>query len=528
MEEPMSGVLHRRTRAVTAGGLVALAALMALNGLSNTPAYGQTRTATATRGAGATRASPATEPSAMLSETVHTLEMRMGHSRVIESPWPVKRISISDPKVVDVQALSPSRVELMAKGLGSTDVLLWSEEEDVWHARVEVEADLDRLQNQLKRLFPGTSLAVTQSGDLILISGSLGQPAQAQQLERYLKATGVKYLDMTRVAGVQQVHLKVRIAEVSRSALRVLSSDFAFSDFTASFAVNNGGSGTFTPATPIGNLDRTLPVSTTVFGSGSLGATTFEYFLQAMEQNHYLRMLAEPNLVALSGQKASFLSGGEIPIPIQQLSGNNTSVSIEYRQFGVQLNFTPTVLGDGRIQLHVLPEVSELTDVGAIQILGTRIPALLTRRAETTLELSSGQTFAMGGLLSHSTDANVSKVPVLGDLPVLGTLFRSVRYQQNDTELVVLVTASLVEPLSTSVGRLPVPGVLHRQPNAWELYIDGRIEGRGAPRIAPAQQEQLKRMQLDQLKGPGGWASYEAQAASHGAAKSEKNEKSEK
>src|SRR6185503_13142243 len=205
------------------------------------------------------------------------------------------------------------------------------------------------------------------------------------------------------------------------------------------------------------------------------------FFVQALAENQYLRILAEPSLVAMSGEEASFLAGGEFPIPVVQ-GVNATSITVTYKEFGVRLRFRPTVLGDGAIRLHVAPEVSELTNAGSVTLQGFNIPGLLTRRAETTLELNSGQTFGMAGLISQSTQARTSRVPHIGDLPVLGALFRSVRYQSGDTELVLLVTASLVEPLSVA-NMPPTPGITHSDPNDWELYAMGKIEGKAPARL---------------------------------------------
>ncbi|GAG01123.1 unnamed protein product, partial [marine sediment metagenome] len=220
-----------------------------------------------------------------------------------------------------------------------------------------------------------------------------------------------------------------------------------------------------------------------------------------------LKLLANPTLVALSGEKASFLAGGEFPIPIPQNSGSGaTSITIEYREYGVRLTFKPIVLGDGTIRLYVAPEVSELTDVGGVSISGFTVPALLTRKFETTLELSSGQTFAMAGLIKESISATKSRIPGIGDLPVLGPLFRSVRYTKGETELVVFVTASLVEPLSLAQVS-PLPGFLHAEPNDWEFYLEGRIESEEPAKIHPDDIERLKQMGLDKLLGPGAWDS---------------------
>ena len=221
-----------------------------------------------------------------------------------------------------------------------------------------------------------------------------------------------------------------------------------------------------------------------------------------------MRILANPTLVALSGEKASFLAGGEFPIPIVQSGsgGGGNSISVDYREYGVRVTFQPVVLGDGTIRLFVAPEVSDLTTVGAVDIEGFSIPALIIRKAETTLELKSGQTFAMAGLIKNKNEAINARIPGLGDLPILGPLFRSVRYQKNETELVVLVTASLVEPLALAQDG-PVPGFMHNEPDDWELYIDGKIDGK-EPKLDPKSAELLRNMGIDKLKGPGAWESY--------------------
>ena len=192
--------------------------------------------------------------------------------------------------------------------------------------------------------------------------------------------------------------------------------------------------------------------------------------------------------------------------------GGGTTISIEYREYGVRLTFQPFVLGDGSIRLHVAPEVSELTDVGGVSISGFTVPALLTRRFETTLELNSGQTFAMAGLIKENISAVRSRIPGLGDIPILGPLFRSVRYTKGETELVVFVTASLVEPMSLAQIS-PLPGFLYAEPNDWEFYIDGRIEGKEPVKIHPADAERLKQMGLDKLIGPGAWQFHGQQNA---------------
>ena len=440
-----------------------------------------------------------------------------GESRLVKAPWPVKRLSVNNPAIADVDVVSPDQVQLIALTPGVTDLIMWSATNQVWRARVDVETDMTKLRQQLEKLFPSAQLQVAQVGDVVAVSGRFARAEDAAYLRTYLEQSGVKHMDMTRVAGSQQVQLKVRVAEVSRTALRSLSSDFAFTDGLRGVAVNNAASGTYTPGdVPAAPGDpvftRTLPGGTTIFGTGTIQGNLFEYFIQALAENQYLRLLSEPTLVAYSGQEATFLVGGEVPIPTSEFGEGSTSISIEYREYGIRLRFRPTVTGEGGIKLGLEPEVSELTDVGAIEIQGIRIPALLTRRVSTTLELDSGQTFAMAGLLNQSINARSSRIPFLGELPVLGTLFRSTRYSSAETELVILVTASLVEPQNSPIDALPVPGATHNAPSPWEFYALGRIQGQPS-KLAPAHRERLKELGLNDLRGPGAWASHDSSQA---------------
>ncbi len=254
---------------------------------------------------------------------------------------------------------------------------------------------------------------------------------------------------------------------------------------------------------------QTVNVSPLVSVLAGFPNSDLEFFVQALAENQYLRILAEPNLVALSGEEASFLAGGEFPIPIVQgtTTGGGTTITVEYKEFGVNLRFQPTVLGDDRIRLNVAPEVSDLSDVGAVEIQGFRIPAILTRRSETTLELDSGQTFAMAGLLNYSVSARKSRVPLFGDLPIIGQLFRSTSYQSGESELIILVTAKLVEPL-TGAENVPLPGHKDAEPNNWEYFVGGLLEGHHKKVGETADTEAPPPESLGELKGPGGWANH--------------------
>jgi pilus assembly protein CpaC len=455
------------------------------------------------------------------------LEVYVGRSKTLHSAWPTKQVAVSDPSIADVQVVSPNDVLVVGKAIGSTELTLWGENDQRWHAQVLVTADLQGLTSELSSIFPGSQLKLTQVGEVTAISGVLRRAEHAVQLHDLLDTAALKYVDMTSLAGVQQVMIQVRVAEASRTAIRALGVNFFHTDsgFFGASQIGPSGSGAINPVNigvPKGtaagpNLPFTfidnLRVSPGVTLFAGIPDADFQIFLQALAENQYLRILAEPNLVALSGEEASFLAGGEFPIPIVQGgTADSTAITIEYREFGVRLNFRPTVLGDGSIHLLVAPEVSELSDVGAVQIQGFRIPSIVTRRAETTVQLNSGQTFAMAGLLDQSTTARSSQIPGLGALPVLGPLFRSVRYERNETELVVLVTATLVEPLSL-VGAQPVPGDLHVPPTDWELFYKGKLEGEARTVDPHFYASSIDHAGLTRLKGPGAWVSYSDPAA---------------
>lgn len=450
------------------------------------------------------------------------IKVGVGRGQPFQSPWRVEGVSLIDPAVADVEVLSPELLVITGRGVGVTDLLLWNAEGEIEQVTIVVEADPSAISKELQQFFPDSRLDVAQSGRVTVLSGTLARAEQALQLQSFLEARGVEYVDMTSVAGVQQVQVQVRMAEVSRTGLRALGVNGfgAGENGFAGSTIGSDGGGAINPVSvgppagaPVGSdlpfeFSRAVEVSpaVTLFG-GSL-SNDFMIFVQALAENQYLRILAEPNLVALSGQEASFLAGGEFPIPVVQGgTGVGNSVTIEYKEFGVGLKFRPTVLGDGRIRLQVASEVSELSDVGALEISGFRIPSVVTRRADTTLELSSGETFAMAGLLSESSSAVSSKIPGLGSLPILGSLFRSVRYKRGETELLLLVTASLVEPLSGDV-LAPLPGTTHVVPSDWELYALGRIEGAAPARISADTQHWLEDSGLDRLRGPGAWINY--------------------
>jgi pilus assembly protein CpaC len=449
------------------------------------------------------------------------LQLVVGRSQSFEVPWPALGASLTDPEVADVQVLSPRLLVFSGKSPGTTDAYVWGEQGEAQAILIQVEADLTRLQGDLGSLLPGARLEVSQTGKALVVRGTLARAEQAERLQAYMQALGLEYVDLTSLPGVQQVQVKVRLAEVSRTSIRNLGVN-GFRTGSDFFLGSNIGGITPTSIAPAagapgsGNTPMVFTRETVVGPAVTLFAgfpgSDLELFFQALAENQFLRVLSEPNLVALSGEEASFLAGGEFPIPAVQSGGAGAglgnAITIEFKEFGVGLRFRPVVLGDGALRLQFSSEVSELSDVGGIQISGFQIPSVVTRRTSTTLEMKSGQTFAVAGLLSENTNAQAARIPFLGNVPVLGALFRSVRYRAGETELLVLVTASLVEPLS-QVEFPPLPGTEREAPDEWQLYAEGRLEGGLRWPVPGAVGPWVERSGLAQLEGPGAWADHD-------------------
>ena len=424
-----------------------------------------------------------------------SLEVRKG--RVIRLPRPASTVFVADPEIADVQAQSASIVYLFGRRTGVTSLFAVDENDQLLlRTAVTVQHNLSGLRQGILQLLPGNEVTVTTVDNSIVLAGVVDTPTQSQELrelaQRYL-GEDESLLYRVRVAAPTQVHLRVRVAEVSRDVLKEFGINweaiFQNSDFTFGFvtgrAVTDG----------LGNFLR-APRADTGFGSFESGDDIVNTAIDALAEEGLVNILAEPNLTALSGETASFLAGGEFPIPVDQ---DDNGISIEFKEFGISLAFTPTVLSANRISLRVRPEVSDLSDKGAITIDGLTIPALATRRAETTVELGSGQSFAIGGLLSNDIENRIRKTPGLGDVPVLGTLFRSTRFQSNETELVILVTPYLVRP--ADAPQMATPGDGYRPPSDLERILLGRLH---SARLHPGRDGPLG-PQGQRLVGPVGF-----------------------
>ncbi len=440
--------------------------------------------------------------------------LSVGEGEVVSLPRSVADVWTSNPDVADVNVTSPRQLGVFGKGEGEATVIATAADGSVvWGAHVRVSQNISSVDQMLRAAMPESNISVTHVGQLAVLNGTVASPAESAQVEMLVKSILNPGVDVTapgavlkvltvnrlKAATPLQVMLQVRIAEVSRSLARDIGVNLASADMTGGFkfAVGQGRTITpkFTPGGPIGTgtqaaegLNAVIPnsIGTSLFGAGKVLGIDVLGALDLAENDGRVHTLAEPNLVALSGETASFLAGGEFPIP----SSNGISgTAIEFKQYGVSLAFTPYVLEGGRISMRVRPEVSELSDEGSIQINGFRVPSLTTRRVETTVELGSGQSFMIGGLLRNSSNNSIEKAPILGSLPIIGALFRSTSYRKGETELVIVVTPYLVKPVNASQIALPTDGF--RSSTTAERVMLGTSEynkpvPRPGPTMAPA------------------------------------------
>lgn len=365
------------------------------------------------------------------SSADRTVTVSLGMSALFTYDGAVQRFSLGDAAVADANAVSPSELLITGKKLGSTSLLVWSAGRVSIYS-VEVTADAPALQRYLRTLFPAAEIAVSASGNTVTLSGPVPSTSISRQALDIAKGTGATIIDRLRAPPAKQVLLQVRFAEVNRRAAREMASQLATRNPDQ---VGRGKTDVEIESVSDGLLRLFL-----------LGANgDFEAIIKILKSRGDFRSLAEPNLLTLPGHEASFLAGGEFPFPMLQGGGNVGTVTIMFKEFGVRLKFTPTITEAGTIRLHVAPEVSSLDFANGLVIAGYQIPSILTRRAETDVELREGQHLAIAGLMDNQLLKNVTKIPLLGDIPILGAFFRSTDAQQNRTELLVVVTPRLVE-----------------------------------------------------------------------------------
>jgi pilus assembly protein CpaC len=423
-------------------------------------------------------------PAEVIGGTIQTLQVEVSKGSLIRLERPAGTAFIADPAIADIQVKSARLIYVFGKKSGETTLYAVDENEQMLaNVRIVVTHNLSRLRNSLRGALPDGGVSVDSVEGTVVMSGSVNSPVEAEDARRlaasYLPADQ-EVLNRVRVEGSNQINLRVRFAEVSRQVVKQLGFnwDAVFNSGNFLFGIAQGtavtnGAGQFLARNPAALSSGAQGNVNNLFGSYSSNNFNTNALIDALEAEGLVTVLAEPNLTALTGEPASFLAGGEFPIPISQDSGGGgNAITVQFKQFGVSLAFVPTILNDKRISLRVRPEVSQLSTEGAVSFNNIQIPALTTRRAETTVELGSGQSFAVAGLLQNSTTHDISRFPGLGDLPILGTLFRSDRFRRNETELVIIVTPYLVKPVSTA-NRLQAPTDGYVPPNDQDRVING-------------------------------------------------------
>lgn len=425
------------------------------------------------------------------SET--TLDIPMNRAIVVESDVPFAELSIANPGIADISSLSDRTIYVLGKSPGLTTLtLLDATGRLITNVNVKVAADVTEFKERLRQILPGEKIEVRTANDGIVLSGVVSSSARLQRAldlaERYAPE---RVSNLMSVGGVQQVMLKVRFAEMQRSVSKSLSSSLGFngSIFGGDTGLN-GGIGTLNNQPALSNsLSGNIPLANDntgaiLFGFNA-GSVQVGLLIEALEQKGVVRTLAEPNLSALSGQEAKFLAGGEFPIPVAQRDG---LFSVEYKPFGIELNFVPRVVDKGVINLELMAAVSAIDPSQGAIINDLTVPAFSRRETSTTVEMRDGESFAIAGLIQDEFLDNAAQMPWLGDVPVLGALFRSAEYERKQTELVIIITAHLVSPTLGEALALPTDRIT--PPSESDLFLFGRMSkdaqgsDRGAQEVA--------------------------------------------
>lgn len=403
------------------------------------------------------------------------LNVPMNRAVVLESEVPFSELSIANPGIADISTLSDKSIYVLGKTPGRTTMTLLSAEGKlIANVEVHVTPDIAEFKERLQQILPGEKIEVRTANDGIVMSGMVSSTAKLDRaLDLANRYAPDRVSNLMTVGGTQQVMLKVRFAEMQRSVAKNLSSSIAMgakqgdlnaASRTGTF-LNDDPETDFTDIRKDANSALTIGVAT--------GSLQFSVLLEALETKGVVRTLAEPNLTALSGQEAKFLAGGEYPIPVATDQG----IGVQYKPFGVMLNFTPTVLDAGMINLQLKATVSSIDSTVTINSGGVNINGLRVRETSTTVEMRDGESFAIAGLLQDDFRNLKGQIPWLGDVPILGALFRSSEYQRAQSELVIIVTAHLVSPTQGEALALPTDRI--RLPSESEFFLFGKTEGRG-------------------------------------------------
>lgn len=410
-----------------------------------------------------------------ISSQSDKVELTTNSSRILTLGKKIPRVQVNNPELLTVTPLSDKDIQISAKKVGITQINLWDEDDNIHTIDVLIYGDVQELEHALKVQFPHSSIRVYRYTESLVLKGFVDQPTHVSQIQRLAEDYAPKIINNIAVGGVQQVLLKVKVMEVSRTKLRRLGVDFAYLG-GSSQAVSSVSGLVATATGAIGD--------TTVTTTGAIGGQTFQFgvlnggnpffgFLSALQQQRIAKILAEPNIVAISGRPAQFNVGGEFPILVPQSLG---TASVEFKPYGTQIDFLPIVLGNGNIRLEVRPRISEIDPARSITLNGNNIPALTVRQVDTAVEMKAGQTFALAGLVQERIESENRGLPYLSDIPVFGVPFRKVEEAINEIELLILVTPELVDAIDP--GEVPYggPGLETVSPTDKGFYFGGHLE----------------------------------------------------
>ena len=424
-----------------------------------------------------------------------SLDLALNKSQILTADRPIDRAMIGNDEIADILPVSDRSVYVLGKAMGTTSLTLYDRANRVIAIMdISVGPDIAALQTQISEIMPGEAIQARLTNGKLMLTGSVSDPGMASRAHRIAEAyAGDDVINMLGVVSSQQVMLEVRFAEVNRTVGERLGVSGFAGSFGGDFRAAQGRGASAVPGQNGIGADLVIDPILESFGIFSalfeIGDVDIEAFLNVLEREGLSKTLAEPTLVALSGERASFLAGGEFPVPVAQAGagGGAQAITVEFKPFGVSLGFTPTVLGDRTINLIVEPEVSSIDPSASVTINGLTVPGLQTRRAATTVELRDGESFVLAGLLRTEYQTSVQQLPILGSLPIIGSLFRSSQFQKGETELLIVVTPRLVKPIRPDQVRLPTDRVA--DPDAAETLLLGQAyKPRELPPVVPAPQ----------------------------------------
>jgi pilus assembly protein CpaC len=405
------------------------------------------------------------------------VDVGIGQSSIRREGRAIARVLISDPEVAEIRLLEEGQYQVRGLAVGTTDLWVWYRD-DIAHPvayQVVVNSDLTDVTRRVRGAVTGQAPRIYAVKDRLVVEGPVDDLETMERVSAIAAVYDEKFVNLMTVKGDSQVQLRVMFAEINRTGLRELGLSGLFDNNAGAGIVMSG----FTPGTDV------FQVLGTLTGAFDLSAT-----LGVLEETKLSRTLAQPTLVALSGQQAEFLSGGQIPVPIDERNGR---ITIEYKEYGVKLVFVPTVLAGNVIDMHALVEVSDLDPSNALRLSSVEVPALSVRKGSSHLRLDSGMTFAMAGMLEERTEATRAGIPLLSEIPVIGAVFRYVKHERQETELVIFVTPELVRPMAA--GEVPQPpGTTEGyNPNDFQLFLMGQITVPGSRTAEPTGEYGLKR-----------------------------------